>query len=132
MGVMIVGLSCWRLTLLSRIWTLVVIHVLTAVMLALVEVGRLFVAFLALDQSITIQECATLLLGSFVGGISSVVPGGLGVREYVSSWFGTWLDVTNTEIFLAVLLNRMAGYLVVAFIFFLFLLTGLRQKGERA
>ncbi len=82
---------------------------LLGVALSLIEAARLFVGFRAIGIHASFIECILL---SAAGALAiTVVPGGLGIREFGAAALAAFTTVTPAQALIAATLSRIAGLL---------------------
>lgn len=80
--------------------------------LVLIDVVRLYLCFHAISINIDPIQVAALAMAGALGSAVSIVPAGLGVREYATTALGLMVGIFAASAYLAASLNRLAGMLV--------------------
>lgn len=87
--------------------------ILIKAVLVLTDGARMYVAVTALGGSVGVVGALMFAGASVAGSAFTLVPAGLGVREVVSAGIGTIIGVPPQIAFMAALVNRLAGLVIV-------------------
>jgi uncharacterized membrane protein YbhN (UPF0104 family) len=85
--------------------------------LVFIDAVRIYWCFQAIDVIVDFSQASTFVISSVLGSAVSIVPAGLGVREYVSAGIAPIIGVAASAGFLTATLNRiifLTGILPVA------------------
>ena len=77
--------------------------------------ARIFLAFLAIGVAAGFFEIYPYVFATLLGSASSIVPGGLGVSEFVAAALASLSAFSPEAAFLAVGLNRVIGFAISGF-----------------
>jgi uncharacterized membrane protein YbhN (UPF0104 family) len=101
---------------------------LTKVSLVLVDAARILVCFWALDSMIDFSQASVFVISGVVGSAASIVPAGLGVREFVSAGVAPLVGISMSMGLLSATLNRLVGLVVLVPLAFLLTLFTSQKK----
>ena len=77
--------------------------------MVLVDAIRIYWCFMALDITVDFSQASTFVISGVLGSAVSIVPAGLGVREYVSAGIAPIIGIAASAGFLTATLNRVVG-----------------------
>jgi len=78
-----------------------------------IDLFRIFICFRILGDSVELFRVLGLSLASVAGSVISIVPAGLGIREWVSSLLALLFDIAPENAYLASTLNRIVALCIV-------------------
>ena len=89
----------------NRSWTLCAGLYSTQALFLLLECARLWGAFWAFHEQVSLTQTAALLFAYLVGSLITIVPGGLGIREGTGVLIGSLVGLAPALCFSAMALN---------------------------
>jgi uncharacterized protein (TIRG00374 family) len=104
-------LDGWQV--LSQNWLLVGELVGLQLLMTLIFAGRLWIAFHALSQDVTLAQCILFSAATILTRLVSITPGGLGVREAIIASVASVLGFDIGVSVVAVGVDRLIATLVI-------------------
>ena len=86
---------------------------ITRLALVITDTVRIYLCFASLGIDVQLPQAAVFPIAAVMGGIVTIVPAGLGIREGMSAVLGTIVGLDPSASFLAASLNRMAGMVLI-------------------
>lgn len=77
----------------------------------LIDATRIFFCFMIISQAISITESVILSGASVLGSTISIIPAGLGIKEFAGAYMATFISISSSSAFIALAINRGLGIL---------------------